>query len=142
LKQFHLKSHSVTENILGPSVVYLGAVEQKILPRIMSAADILILPTIADEMFGMVLIEAGACGTPAVASHLDAIPEVLSDAGMTFTPGSVDELFARVSEMLNDKELLRKLSLRAVKNAQRFDWDRITEESIELYLQALIKKTS
>ena len=140
LKQFHLSTQNVTDNVLGPTVVYLGVVEQKTLPRIMSAADILILPTITDEMFGMVLIEAGACGTPAVASRLDAIPEVLNDAGLTFTPGSVDEMFSCISEILNDKKLLQELSLRAVKNAQRFDWDRITEESIKLYLQELVKK--
>jgi len=140
LKQFHLKIQDGTENILGPTVVYLGAVEQGILPSIMSAADILILPTITDEMFGMVLIEAGACGTPAVASHLDAIPEVLSDAGLTFTPGSVDEMVSRISEIFNDKKLLQDLSQRALKNAQRFDWDRITSESIDLYQMELVKK--
>jgi glycosyltransferase involved in cell wall biosynthesis len=139
LKQFHSKSKDPRENILGPSVIYLGTVEQAMLPRLMAAADILILPTTEAEMFGMVLIEAGACGTPAVASRLDAIPEVLSDAGMTFTPGSVDEMYLCVMKILNDGHLLNELSIRAIKNAQRYDWDRIVKDSIIVYEAELTK---
>ena len=137
LGQFHLNSAAQSSPLLGPHVHYLGAVEQEILPMLMSAADVLVLPTTADEMFGMVLIEAGACGTPAVASDLGGIPEVLRDAGLLFPIGSVPELARCVAEVLENPEKLKILSERARRNAERFGWSRIVDQSIAMYRREL-----
>jgi len=138
LGQFHLDGTVEGSTLLGPLVHYLGAVEQEILPALMAAADVLVLPTTADEMFGMVLIEAGACGTPAVASDLGGIPEVVGNAGLLFPVGSVPDMVACVTRLLDDPEELARLSELARRNAERFGWSRIVEQSIRMYRRELL----
>jgi glycosyltransferase involved in cell wall biosynthesis len=133
LDQFHVNNSGVSEDFVGLPVHYLGVVEQKILPSIMSAADVLLLPTIADEMFGMVLVEAGACGTPAIASDIDGIPEVIGDAGLLFPAGDLSELIEKVRELFNDGETLSRLSVLARANAEKFGWDRIVDDVMAWY---------
>ncbi len=65
-------------------------------PSLINLSDILILPSLPtkewEEQFGMVLIEAMACGKVVLASKTGAIPEVLADSGITFTPGDITEI--------------------------------------------------
>ena len=133
LDQFHLNSSGSGEELVGFPVHYLGVVEQEILPSIMSAADVLLLPTMADEMFGMVLVEAGACGTPAIASNIDGIPEVIGDAGLLFPAGDLTMLTEKVRQLLNDEETLTRLSSLARTNAEKFGWDRIVDDVMAWY---------
>jgi glycosyltransferase involved in cell wall biosynthesis len=133
LDQFHLNSNHSSEELVGFPVHYLGVVEQEILPTIMSAADVLLLPTISDEMFGMVIIEAGACGTPAIASNIDGIPEVVGDAGLLFPAGDLEVLTEKVRQVLSDENALTRLSTLARTNAEKFGWDRVVEDVMIWY---------
>jgi len=68
---------------------------------ILHAADVLVLPSLCEEAFGRVIIEAMATGCPAVASNVGGIPEVLTGrfASMLFERGNEEELAARLSEL-------------------------------------------
>lgn len=140
LGQFHHSGPSDEEAWVKPPVHYLGAVPQDVLPAIMSAADVLVLPTVADEMFGMVLIEAGACGTPAVASDLGGIPEVVGDAGVLAPVGSVEGFASAIRKLIDDPDRLSELSRKARINAERFDWDRIVDQVIACYQREIEAK--
>lgn len=83
-------------------------------------------------MFGMVLVEAGACGVPAVASRIGGIPEAIGEGGHLVTAGSADELSAAVNDLLDAPSRLSALALKAVRNAQRFSWGRIVDDYEEL----------
>lgn len=137
LAYFHGEGSSQESAWVAPPVHYLGAVEQDILPAIMAAADVLVLPTIADEMFGMVLIEAGACGTPAVASDLGGIPEVLGDGGVLAPVGAIDDFSAAIVQLVESQDQLARLSDLARRNAVRFGWDRIVEQVLSGYRRDL-----
>jgi glycosyltransferase involved in cell wall biosynthesis len=66
------------------------------MPKAMNAIDCLVHPQIGTEAFGLVLLEAFACGKPVIASALDGIPEAfeVGNFGQLVQPESVEELGA------------------------------------------------
>jgi glycosyltransferase involved in cell wall biosynthesis len=71
------------------------------MPQTMNAIDCLVHPQVGTEAFGLVLLEAFACGKPVIASALDGIPEAFAVAnfGQLVKPESVDELAMAMSKM-------------------------------------------
>ena len=90
-------------------------------------ATLVVLPsTKAAESFGMVLLEAAACGRPAVASRVGGIPSAVLDGetGLLVPPGNPEALAEAVTVILNDDELARSLGTRAAERAKaEFSWD-------------------
>jgi glycosyltransferase involved in cell wall biosynthesis len=70
---------------------------------LLHAADVLVLPTVWEESFGRVVIEAMATGCPAVASDVGAIPEILTGrfASLRFPPGDAAALAQRLGQLRN-----------------------------------------
>ena len=91
------------------------------------SATLVVLPsTTAAESFGMVLLEAAACGRPAVASRVGGIPTAVLDGetGLLVPPGNAEALAEAVTVILNDDELARSLGTRAAERARaEFSWD-------------------
>jgi glycosyltransferase involved in cell wall biosynthesis len=109
--------------------LFLGAVEESILPSIYNLADIFVMPTLSLEMFGMAAIEAQACNKPVVCSDHGGLPEVISrESGMFFPVGDSEALAERLSQLLKDDALYASKAGAARKNAMRFGWDRIADE--------------
>ena len=74
------------------NIFYVGKVEVEKLSQYYSAADIFVAPSIYEEGFGRVILEALSCGTPVIASNKGGIPEVLaSQVGILVDP-SVEEI--------------------------------------------------
>ena len=78
---------------LGDRVRFVGDVADETLPDYYRAADALALPSIdRTEAFGLVLLEALACGTPVVASRLPGVRTLVDDGrtGFLVDPGDLD----------------------------------------------------
>ena len=77
------------------------------MPRAMNAIDCLVHPQVGTEAFGLVLLEAFACGKPVIASALDGIPEAFAAAnfGKLVKPESIEELAAAMSEWAGQPRL-------------------------------------
>lgn len=77
---------------LRDNFLFLDFVTYEYIEKIFRLANVLVLPSIPkmtwQEQFGMVLVEAMACGIPVLASNSGSIPEVVGDAGLLFTPGN------------------------------------------------------
>jgi glycosyltransferase involved in cell wall biosynthesis len=58
-------------------VHFLGRVPENILPQMYAAADVFVIPTAELECFGLIALEALACGRPVLATPVGAIPEVV-----------------------------------------------------------------
>lgn len=76
--------------------------------NIIPSCDMLILPSLI-ESFGLVLIEALACGKPVIGSNINGIKEVINeDVGLLFNPNNENELANCINKIIKDKELKNK----------------------------------
>lgn len=118
-----------------PGVRFVGGVDDATRNQWLASADVYVAPQTGRESFGIVLLEAMACGAPVVASDLDAFAEVLTDAqgpvGHLFTTGSAQDLARAVLASLDEPRDLRLDRGRA--RAASFDWDRIGPQVIAMY---------
>jgi glycosyltransferase involved in cell wall biosynthesis len=88
------------------NVLYIGKVEIKELISYYNAADVVIVPSIYEEGFGRVILEALSCGTPVIASNRGGIPEALdSSVGMLIEP-RVDEIRRAIESLYANPEKL------------------------------------
>lgn len=101
----------------------------------MAAADVFCLPSYR-EGFGMTIIEAAACGVPAVASHIYGITDAVAngETGLLFAAGDVGALTGALLKLLDDNELRLKMGNAAsVRALEVFSSERIASEMLELY---------
>lgn len=118
-------------------VIYLGAVDEALLPSVYNMADVFVMPTRVNEMFGMAAIEAQACGKPVVCSNHGGLPEVISESsGMLFRVGDSEDLAQKLRTLMDDAGLRRSFSEAAEGNAKKFAWESIAEELDQIYQQA------
>jgi D-inositol-3-phosphate glycosyltransferase len=119
-------------------VVFLGKRLQSSLPYYYSAADVLIMPS-HYESFGMVALEAMACGTPVVASQVGGLAFLIQDGvtGFVVPGGDPLALSERMTELLSQPELRRRLGGQAAAYAQEYSWEKIAGRIVELYQDVL-----
>jgi D-inositol-3-phosphate glycosyltransferase len=119
---------------LGKTVVFLGKRGQDTLPYYYSAADVLVMPS-HYESFGMVALEAMACGTPVIASEVGGLAYLVRDGetGFTIPAEEPDMLCDKLSWLLNDSELHQKMSAQAAAYAQDYAWEKIAEQIVDVY---------
>ncbi len=121
-------------------VTFLGSKSQDSLPYYYSAAEAVVVPS-HYESFGMVALEAMACGTPVVASQVGGLAYVVQDGvtGFTVPVDEPGELAERIASLLQDQELHNRLGRQAVEVAQDYTWDKIAKRLLEVYDGLLCK---
>jgi len=123
---------------LNELVLFLGKRGQDTLPYYYSAADVLIMPS-HYESFGMVALEAMACGTPVVASQVGGLAFLVLDGetGYVVPDGDAEALAQRLTRLLTDNDLRERLGRRAANYAREYSWENIVTQLIGVY-QSLI----
>lgn len=110
---------------LNKSILFLGNINNSILPIYYSAADILIIPTIGEEGFGRVIIEALACGLPVIGSNKGAIPEALGSSVGELINISPENIAKTVNHFYDSPQKLVFFS----KNSRSFVTKRYSEKN-------------
>jgi glycosyltransferase involved in cell wall biosynthesis len=64
-----------------------------------------------------------ACGAPVVASRVTSIPEVVGDAGVLCTPGSIESFADGIARVASDADLRAQLRAHGIERAGRFTWE-------------------
>jgi glycosyltransferase involved in cell wall biosynthesis len=120
---------------LGPGIHWIGEADQSAKRELLANARCLLFPICWDEPFGMVMIEALACGTPVVALRRGSVPEVVRD-GVTGLicddPAELPEALLQVGEL--DPGDCRADAL------DRFDVERMAAEYLGVYQQLLDRR--
>ncbi len=115
-------------------VRFPGAVPQGGLPRYYRAVDALVVAS-RYESFGLVAVEALACGLPVVASAAGGLPSVVRDGenGLLVHWRSAEAFAGRIDALLGDPALMARLRAEARASVERFDWRRIGDRVRDLY---------
>jgi glycosyltransferase involved in cell wall biosynthesis len=118
-------------------VHFTGRLTREELAQHYSAAQIAVVPSLY-EGFGIPAAEAMACGTPVIATTGGALPEVVGNAGILVPPGSADALAVAIKQLLNDKEIQRRMSEAGRKRVEeKFNWEQAARRTLEVYQEVL-----
>lgn len=119
---------------IGGRTRFEGAVAHERLPLYYSAADVCVVPSFY-ESFGLVALEAMACGAPVVASRVGGLVGTVRDGQSGFlVPWRCPQPFGDAIDLiLTNDELRRSLSRSALETARRFSWANVAAELSSLY---------
>ena len=116
---------------VGHQVDLRGAVPRDAVPALLRSADVVACCPWY-EPFGLVAIEAMACGVPVVASGVGGLGESVLDGvtGLHVAPRSPEEIAAAIRSLLDDGRRRRDMGAAGADRALRFGWDRIATETL------------
>ena len=119
---------------LGDRLHFLGFVAHDRLPAVLAHADLLVLPSLYEEL-GTVLLEAMQAGLPIVASKTGGIPDVIEDGvnGLLVPPGNPEALAHAIDRLLADRDLAYRLSEGARERGKDYDWEVLAERVLAVY---------
>jgi D-inositol-3-phosphate glycosyltransferase len=115
-------------------VRFIGSVDQAALADYLSLAAVCVVPSYS-ESFGLVALEAAACGTPVVAARVGGIPAIVKDGLTGFTLVSHDpaQYAERIGQLLADDERGRCFSRRSRLVASQFSWQDTVDRLVAEY---------
>lgn len=115
-------------------VTFQGAVPHSMLPTYYSAADVVVVPSLY-ESFGLVALEAMACGAPVVASRVGGLQWTVQDgrSGFLVRRREPGQFAAAMRLVLQDEALRSSLSREAIEVAQGFSWASAADRTLQLY---------
>src|SRR5204863_673784 len=104
-------------------VKFVGPREQDELPLYYAAADVCVIPSYS-ESFGMVAVEAMACGTPVVASSVGGLRSTVIDGetGFLVPSGDARAFAQRINQLLDSDELRARLGQAGARAAAGYRW--------------------
>jgi glycosyltransferase involved in cell wall biosynthesis len=109
---------------------FVGWQSQESLPAQLRAADIVAMPTIAQEALGRTVVEAMASGKPVVASRIGGLPYTVVDGltGLLCNPADAEDLARKLDILLDDTDLRERMGLAGRKRfEEEYSWDVIIE---------------
>lgn len=127
------------ELAVGHTVVFLGKRGQDTLPYYYSAAEAVVMPSLY-ESFGMVALEAMACGTPVIASEVGGLGYLVQngETGFTIPDSDPQALCQKLSGLLSDAPLRETMGRRASTYALDYAWEKIAIQIIGVYKSLLV----
>jgi D-inositol-3-phosphate glycosyltransferase len=142
-QDFDLKKNkeylSILETIrqakLGDYVKFLGSKEQLELKRYYSIADALVVPSVY-ESFGLVVIEAMACGTPVIASRIGKIKSIIDEgySGSTFSPKDAQSLAEQLVRFYAKKDSFWPPEMIRENIISQYSWEEAARKTYRLFL--------
>jgi len=124
-----------------PNVKFLGHYKKKELYEFFSQTDILIMPSVCSEMFGLVWAEAAYFGNFVIGSSVGGLPEYLGEIGFIFKKGDFNDLANKINfcienKLYKDKKLLEKNRTFIKEN---FFMEKAYEKIKNLYVKEILK---
>lgn len=115
-----------------PNVDFIEGVDSDKLPVYYSGADLLIVPSISEEGFGRVILEALACGTPVIGAKKGAIPEAMDKTVGELIDISTENIKKNVEHYYKSQDELRERA----KNCRKFAERRYSEKNANVIIKA------
>ncbi|GIV98357.1 MAG: phosphatidyl-myo-inositol mannosyltransferase [Herpetosiphonaceae bacterium] len=126
IRQLHLRD-----------VIFVGYVDKPTLARFYNTAHLFCAPSIGQESFGIVLLEAMATGCPIVAADNEGYRQVVDHRrqGLLVQPRNAEALAVAILQLLQDEHLRRSLAVDGLHKAQAYAWEYIASQVLDFYQQ-------
>jgi glycosyltransferase involved in cell wall biosynthesis len=136
-------SHQVRDLNITDSVSLIGGLAKEKVAQLMAAANVFVLPSKA-ESFGLTLLEASAAAVPVVCSNAGGVPEVFQNGfnALLYPPGDDEAMAKAIVDLIQDRELAKKISVNAVETARRFTWEMSAQRILRVYEDVLQENAS
>jgi glycosyltransferase involved in cell wall biosynthesis len=133
--------HLVPERFRG-WVRFRGRVPYRELPEVYGRADVFCAPSLGNESFGIVLLEAMATRTAVLASDIEGYRDVVTDGreGLLVTPRNPRALARALARLLTDSALREACAARGLGNVKRYNWDIVADEIMQVYRDVIRRR--
>ena len=122
-----------------PEVVRLGFVPNEELVILYNLATVYCQPSFY-EGFGLPVLEAMACGTPVVTSKKASLAEIAGRAAILVDPYDISDIANGLTVAIDDEDLREDLIARGLKQAKKFSWEKVADETYKVYQKVVSKK--
>jgi glycosyltransferase involved in cell wall biosynthesis len=107
----------------------------------LNSRQVLVVPSLGQEAFGVVALEAMACGCVPLVSRSGGLPDAAGAGGMTFDSGDSQALAQAIEELLDDPALLNRLRAASAIHLQRHTRDRVARDYLQVMADACRSST-
>ncbi len=137
-EKIHELRRLVHEHRMEPNVAFTGSLDQPTLALYYAAADVCAVPSLT-ESFGLVALEAMACGTPVVGTRVGGLQTLIEDgrSGLLVPAGDAEALAGAIARVLGDPRLRMHLAHGARDRAEHYTWRMVADRVEELYAKVL-----
>lgn len=128
----YLKNLSAELGFNEKQIIFMGKVSEEEKIKLLQSAWVMVNPSFM-EGWGVVVIEANACGTPVIASNVSGLCDSVSDrkSGYLVPYGNVDSFADKILYIIENKEYRGKMNLEARTWAENFNWEKSSAEFLE-----------
>lgn len=113
-------------------VIFTGFAPDEDLPYLLSGAKVFVWPSLW-EGFGIPVIEAMACGTPAIVSNVSSLPEIVGEAGIAVDPYSVEQIERAIRSVAFDNRFRNRKSKEGLKQVEKFSWEKMAKTVLKTF---------
>jgi D-inositol-3-phosphate glycosyltransferase len=127
--------HALRDELgLNDLITFLGARDQDALPYYYAAAECLVMPS-HYESFGMVALEALACGTPVIASDVGGLSVLVqhNKTGLRVKVNDPSALARAIEWLLDDEARRRRMGHRAACYVEDYSWQKVVDKLLDVY---------
>jgi D-inositol-3-phosphate glycosyltransferase len=130
----------VNELGLGERVHFVPPQPHHLLSTYYRAADVCVVPS-RSESFGLVALEAAACGTPVVAAAVGGLLTLVEDGvtGFLIETRNPSDYAAAISKLLGDEQLSLKMDAAAADHARQYTWSTTAARLRRLYADLTLR---
>lgn len=135
-KPFSESEFGLFKELKVESKIHRFAVPDEILAQLYKNALAFVFPSLY-EGFGIPVIEAFACGCPAILSNTGSLPEVGGDSAVYFDPTNETSIKETVQKTIYNEDLRNNLRIMGFKRLENFSWEKTASETYEVYRSIL-----
>jgi len=115
-------------------ITWLGQLSDNDMLKEYQKCDVFVLPSIyKTEAFGIVLLEAMACGKPCVGTNVSGTEFVLEGSGIAVDPCDEEQLATAIVRVLKDRKLAKDMSRKSLSKIKDFNWPKIANKVLKIY---------
>lgn len=122
----------VSEKNLANIIELTGRIDAEHIPQIYQQNDIFISASMQEGMSNAML-EATASGLPIITTRCEGVDELIADNGIIVNNAEAREIADTIRKLADDRQLYKKMAVAAKTQAQKFTWDKVASQYIELY---------